>query len=101
MITFERLKLFITGDNCTTGCLLDYPYFNEHYKMIEIDLSKQKALDENRKAIHQINFSGNLELMGCATMCFIIEENKRSCFGFFTRNQKIVISLFCFNLASI
>ena len=22
------------GDNYTTGCSLDYPYFKEHYKMI-------------------------------------------------------------------
>ena len=25
------------GDDCTTGCLLDYPYFKEHYKIITID----------------------------------------------------------------
>ena len=30
------------GDDCTTGCLLDYFYFKEHYKLIAIDLSKQK-----------------------------------------------------------
>ena len=29
------------GDQCTTGCLLDYPYFKGNYKIIEIDLSKQ------------------------------------------------------------
>ena len=29
------------GDDYTTGCLLDYPYFKDHYKMIAIDLSKQ------------------------------------------------------------
>ena len=28
-----------------TGCLLDYPYFKDHYKMIAIDLGKQQALD--------------------------------------------------------
>ena len=88
MITFERLKLFITGDNCTTGCLLDYPYFNEHYKMIEIDLSKQKALDENRKAIHQINFSGNLELTGCATMCFLLLKKQKKLFWIFHKEPE-------------
>ena len=29
------------GDDYTTGCLLDYNYFQKHYKVIEIDLSKQ------------------------------------------------------------
>ena len=33
------------GDDYTTGCLLDYPYFIETYKMIAVDLSKQKVLD--------------------------------------------------------
>ena len=28
------------GDDYTTGCLLDYPYFKENYKLIAIDLSK-------------------------------------------------------------
>ena len=33
------------GDDYTTGCLLDYPYFKDNYKMIAIDLSKQRALE--------------------------------------------------------
>ena len=39
------------GDDCTTGCLLYYNYFNKYYKMISIDLSKQQALDADPKAI--------------------------------------------------
>ena len=27
-------------DDYTTGCLLDYPFFRENYKLIAIDLSK-------------------------------------------------------------
>ena len=33
------------GDDYTTGCLLDYTYFKDNYKLIAVDLSKQKALD--------------------------------------------------------
>ena len=40
------------GDDYTTGCLLDYNYFKEHYKTIVIDLSKQQELDSDPKAIH-------------------------------------------------
>ena len=32
-------------DDCTAGCLLDYPYFKENYKLNAIDLSKQQTLD--------------------------------------------------------
>ena len=39
------------GDDYTTGCLLDYNYFNNYYKMITMDLSKQQALDGDSKAI--------------------------------------------------
>ena len=46
------------GDNHTIGCLLDYPYFKNYYKMIAIDLSKQQELDANPKAIQLTNFSG-------------------------------------------
>ena len=60
MITFEKIVTG-QGDDCTTSCLLGYNYFNKHYKMIAIDLSKQQRLDANRKVIQQINFTGNLE----------------------------------------
>ena len=50
-------------DDYTTGCLLDYIDFKEHYKLIAIDLSKQQKLDADPKAIQQINFTGNLEKM--------------------------------------
>ena len=33
------------GDDYTTGCLLDYQYFKDHYQLIAVDLSKQKELD--------------------------------------------------------
>ena len=41
------------GDNFITGCLLDYPYFKKHYRMIVIELSKQHVLNANSKAIQQ------------------------------------------------
>ena len=65
------------GDDYTTGCLLDYYYFKENYKMIAIDLSQQQALDADPRAIQQINFSANLHRAGNITMLFIIEEQKK------------------------
>ena len=46
------------GDDYTTDCLLDFAYFEKKYKLIAADLSKQKALDADSKAIQQIIFTG-------------------------------------------
>ena len=46
------------GDDCTTGSLLDYAYFKDNYRLIAVDLSKQKALDAEPTAIQQIVFQG-------------------------------------------
>ena len=42
LTTYDNIRKIATsqGDDYTTGCLLDYPYSNNYYKMIEIDLSK-------------------------------------------------------------
>ena len=44
------------GEDYSAGSLLDYNYFDKHYKLIAIDLSKQKELDANLRAIQQIEF---------------------------------------------
>ena len=44
------------GDNYTTSCLLDYACFKDNYKLIAVDLSRQKALDADPRAIQQIVF---------------------------------------------
>ena len=51
--TFENIRKITAGqgDDYTTGCLLDYPYFMDTYKMIAVDLSKQQALDADPRAI--------------------------------------------------
>ena len=45
------------GSDYTTGCLLDYAYFKDNYRLIAVDLSK-KALDVDPKAIQQTVFKG-------------------------------------------
>ena len=41
-----------------TRCLLDYAYFKDNYRLIAVDLSKQKALDAHPRATQQIVFQG-------------------------------------------
>ena len=61
-VTYENVRKIATGKGSgyTTGCLLDYPYFKDSYKMIAVDLSKQQALDADPRANQQINFTANL-----------------------------------------
>ena len=61
--TYENIRKIATGqgDDYTTGCLLDYTYFRDYYKMLTADLSKRQALDFERKAIQRINFTVNLD----------------------------------------
>ena len=68
----SRKNVTSQGDDYTTACLLDFPYFKENYKMIAIDLSKQQALNAHLRAIQQINFTGNPDRAENKTMFFII-----------------------------
>ena len=88
----ETLEKIATGerDDYTTGCLLDYSYFQNHYKMIAIDLSKQQALDADPKAIQEINFTANLDREGNTTMFFIIEETKETVLDFSQGTVKVL-----------
>ena len=54
--TYENIRKFAIGqgDDYTTGCLLDYSYFKDHYKMTAIDLSKQQALDADPRAYQKL-----------------------------------------------
>ena len=48
-VAYEKI-VTSQGDDYTTGCLLDYPYFKDSHKMIAVDLSKKQALDANPRA---------------------------------------------------
>ena len=90
--TYENNRKIATGkgDNYTTGCLLDYLYFKENYKMIAIDLSRQNELDADPRAIQQINFTANLDRAGNTTIFFIIEEAKETVFDFSQGTVKVL-----------
>ena len=89
--TYGNIRKIATGqgDNYTTGCLLDYPYFKGNYKMIALDLSKQQALDADPRPIQQVNFTANLDRAGNTTMLFIIEEAKETVLDFSQRTVKV------------
>ena len=80
------------GDDYTTGCLLDYAYFKDHYRLIAVDLSKQKALDVDQRAIQQIVFQG---VVGGANntkirLYTILEQSKEAMLGFSKGTAKVL-----------
>ena len=72
----ENIRKIATGkgDDYTNGCLLDYPYLRDSYKVIAVDLSRQKALDPDPREIQQINFTANLDRAGRTGIYFTLEE---------------------------
>ena len=91
-ITYDNIRKIATGqgDDYTTGCLLDYPYFADTYEMIAVDLSKQQALDADPRAIQQINFTTNLDRAGNTRVYFILEEAKETILNFSQGTVKVL-----------
>ena len=76
------------GDDYTTGCLLDYKYFKENCQLIAVDLSKQKELDADPRAIQQIEFYGMLDTN--AQLCTVSEKSKETLLEFYKETAKIL-----------
>ena len=60
---YEKIRKLTTeqGEDYTTGCLLDYDYIKNQYRLIAVDLSTQQELDADPKTIQQIELVGQLE----------------------------------------
>ena len=91
-VTYENIRKIGAGkgDDYTTGSLLDYPYFRDSYKMIAVDLSRQKALYPDPRAIQQINFTANLDRAGRTRIYFILEESKETKLNFKQGTVKVL-----------
>ena len=75
------------GDDYT-GCLLDYVYFKDDFRLITADLSKQKALDADPKAIQQIIFTGQVD-DEALTVFYILEKSKETILEFSKGTTKV------------
>ena len=74
------------NNNYRTGNLLDFAYFKEHYRLIEIYLSKKTKLKDPQ----QISFIGKLEKQAHgARMFFIIEKPEETPFEFLQKSVNI------------
>ena len=108
--TYENIRKITTdqGDDYTTGCLLDYNYFKNYYKMIVIDLSKQQGLGTEPKAMQQINFTWNPDGNNNRLfffIFFIIEEVKEKILDLSQGTVKVLwmcsTVLFCSKVISV
>ena len=81
------------GDDYTTGCLLDFAYFEKNYRLIAVDLSKQKALDPNSRAIQQIIFTGKIKAIEANTriiIYYILQKSKETILQFSKGTTKVL-----------
>ena len=76
------------GDDYTTGCVLDYQYFKDHCNLITVDLSKQKELDADSKAIQQIEFYRMLKTN--SLVCIVLEKSKETMLEFYKGTAKVL-----------
>ena len=80
---YDEIRKTATGqeDDYTTGCLLDYQYFKDHYILNAVDISKQKELDADSRAIPQIEFHGMLKTN--SQVCTVLEKSKETMLEFY------------------
>ena len=80
------------GDDYTTGCLLDFAYFKNNCRLISADLSKQKLLDADSRAIQQIIFTGKTRQ--AAIIYCIYEKSKERMRQFSKGTKKYIASTY-------
>ena len=84
----ELKKVMIgKGEDYTTGSFLDFNYFKKHYKLVAVDLSKQKELDADPRSIQQIEFRYMLETN--STIYWVLEKFKETILEFYKGTAKV------------
>ena len=92
---YDEIRKISTGqgDDYTTGCLLDFAYFEKNYRLIAADLSKQKALDADSRAIQEIIFTSKIKAKEANTrviIYYILEKSKETVLQFYKGTTKVL-----------
>ena len=92
---YDEVRKVLTGqgDDYTTDCLLDFAHFEKTYRLIAADLSKQKALDADSRAIQQIIFTGKIKSTVANTrviIYYILEQSKETILEFSKGTTKVL-----------
>ena len=84
----ELKKVMIgKGEDYTTGSLQDYSCFTKYYKLVAVDLSKQKELDADPRAIQQIEFEYMIGTT--STIYWVLENSKETILEFYKGTVKV------------
>ena len=75
------------GEHYTTGSLFDYNYFKRHYRLVAVDLFKQKELDADSRAIQQIEFKYMLGTN--SSIYWVLEKSKETILEFYKGTVKV------------
>ena len=86
---YDEIRKISTGQghDYTTGCLFDFSYFEQNYRLIAADLSKQKALDADSRAIQQIIFTGQTD--NKIRVYYILEQSRETILEFAKGTVKV------------
>ena len=92
---YDEIRKISTGqgDDYTNGCLLDFAYFENNYRLIAADLSKQKDLDADSRAIQQIIFTGKIKATVANTrvvIFYVLEKSKETILEFSKGTTKVL-----------
>ena len=86
---YDEIRKISTGQGDDyTGCLLDFSYFEKNYRLIAVDLSKQKVLYADSRAIQQIIFTGKVS--GDVVIYYILEKSKETILEFSKGTTKVL-----------
>ena len=92
---YDEIRKISTGqgEDYTTCWLLGFAYFEKNYKWIAVDLSKQKTLDADSRAIQQIIFTGKIKATEANTrviIYYILEKSKETILEFSKGTTKVL-----------
>ena len=92
---YDEIRKISTGkgEDYTTGCLLDFDYFKKNYRIIAADLSKQKALDADSRAIQQIIFTSKIKATAAnarVIIFYVLEKSKETILEFSKGTTKVL-----------
>ena len=86
---YRKLKKVMIGkgEDYATESFLDFNYFDKHYKLVAVDLSKQNELDADPRAIQQIEFKYMLGTN--STIYWVLEKSKETILEFYKGTVKV------------
>ena len=74
-------------EDYTAESLLDFDYFKKYYKLVDVDLSKQKELDADPRAVPQVEFKYMLRTN--STIYWVLKKSKETILEFYKGTVKI------------